>query len=115
MRELGQDPTEREINAMIAEIDEDGDGTISFPEFLCMIVRKMRDTDGKEEIMEAFKAFDQDGNGFISASELRGIMLGLGEHLSFEEMDEIIAEADLDGDGEIDANEFARYILSMKA
>jgi len=40
-------------------------------EFLTMMSRKMRDVDSEEEIKEAFKVFDKDGNGFISAAELR--------------------------------------------
>lgn len=40
---------------MINEVDADGDGTIDFPEFLTMIVRKMKDTDSEEEIVQAFK------------------------------------------------------------
>lgn len=33
--------------------------------------RKMQENDTEEEIIEAFKVFDKDGNGFISAAELR--------------------------------------------
>jgi len=40
-----------------------------------VIGRKMRDTDSEEEIKEAFKVFDKDGNGFISAAELRHVCL----------------------------------------
>ena len=43
-----------------------------------MMARKMKDTDSEEEILEAFKVFDKDGNGFISAAELRHIMTNLG-------------------------------------
>lgn len=50
-----QNPTDKELADMIAEVDADGDGTIDFPEFLTMIVRKMRDTDSAEDIMAAFK------------------------------------------------------------
>lgn len=32
-------------------------------EFLTMMARKMKDTDSEEEIREAFKVFDKDGNG----------------------------------------------------
>ena len=35
--------------------------------------RKMKDTDSEEEIREAFRVFDKDGNGFISAAELRHV------------------------------------------
>lgn len=53
---------------MVNEVDADGNGTIDFPEFLTMMARKMKDTDSAEEIKEAFKVFDKDGNGFISAA-----------------------------------------------
>ena len=43
-----------------------------------MMARKMKDTDSEEEIREAFKVFDKDGNGYISSAELRHVMLNLG-------------------------------------
>lgn len=43
----------------------------------------------------------QDGNGFISAAELRHVMTNLGEKLTDEEVDEMIQEADTDGDGQV--------------
>ena len=43
----------------------------------------------------------QDGNGFISAAELRHVMTNLGEKLTDEEVDEMIREADIDGDGQV--------------
>ncbi len=45
--------------------------------------------------------FDKDGNGFISAAELRHVMTNLGEKLTDDEVDDMIREADLDGDGQI--------------
>ena len=66
-----------------------------------MMARKMKDTNTEKEILEAFKVFDSDGNGFISAAELRHVMTNLGERLTDEEADEMIREADIDGDGQI--------------
>ncbi len=109
---LGQNPTEAELTDMINEVDADGNGTIDFPEFLSLMARKMKDTDTEEELIEAFKVFDRDGNGFISAAELRHVMTNLGEKLTDEEVDEMIREADVDGDGQINYEEFVRMMMA---
>ncbi|CAH1267592.1 CALM1 [Branchiostoma lanceolatum] len=94
------------LNDMINEMDHDGSGTIDFPEFLLVMSKKQQESDSEKEIREAFRVFDKDGNGFITASELRVVMANLGEKLSDEEVDEMIDEADSDGDGHINFEEF---------
>lgn len=74
-----------------------------------MMARKMKDTDSEEEIREAFKVFDRDNNGFISAAELRHVMTSIGEKLTDDEVDEMIREADQDGDGRIDCKSISLY------
>ncbi|CAH2046687.1 unnamed protein product, partial [Thlaspi arvense] len=69
IRSLDQNPTEQEIQDMINEIDSDGNGTIEFSEFLNLMASKIQETDADEELKEAFKVFDKDQNGYISASE----------------------------------------------
>ena len=102
MRSLGQNPTEAELQDMINEVDADENGTIDFPEFLTMMARKMNlETDSEDEIQKAFRVYDKDGNGFISAADLHHVMSSLGEKLTDEEVDEMIREADTDGDGQV--------------
>lgn len=63
------------------------------------MVWKMWDIDIIEELKEVFKVFDKDGNGFISVFELCYVMKSFGECFIDEEVDEMIKEVDLDGDG----------------
>ncbi|CAD5114902.1 DgyrCDS3936 [Dimorphilus gyrociliatus] len=101
MRSLGQNPTDRDIDEMTNGNIKHGDGNIDFVQFIEMLANFSASSNGtsEEEIREAFKAFDKDGNGFISADEISSIMSKLGEHLSENEIKEMIEMADTDGDG----------------
>lgn len=112
MRSLGQNPTDAELHDMINEVDAAESGTIDFPEFLSLMSRKMKDTDTEEELIEAFKVFDRDGNGFISAAEMRHVMTNLGEKLTDDEVDEMVREADVDGDGSVNYEEFVKMMMA---
>ena len=99
---------------MIHEVDADGNGTVEFPEFLELMGKKMKDTDTEEELVEAFKVFDRDGNGLITFIELRKVMTLLGEKLTDADLQEMIHEADVDGDGGINYTEFVRMMMMAK-
>jgi calmodulin len=87
IRALGKNPTEAELQDIINEVDPNGDGTVDFPAFLTIMARKMKDTDTEEDIIEAFRVFDKDGSGVISAAELRHVMTNLGEKLTVRRFD----------------------------
>ncbi|KAF5774765.1 putative flagellar calcium-binding protein calflagin [Helianthus annuus] len=63
-------------------------------------------------IPEAKGSVSTDQNGLISASELRHVMTNLGEKLTDEEVDETIREADVDGDGQINYEEFVKVMMA---
>lgn len=73
MRALGFEPKKEEIKKMIADIDKDGSGTIDFDEFLQMMTAKMSEKDSREEILKAFRLFDDDETGKISFKNLKRV------------------------------------------
>ncbi|KAH0617190.1 hypothetical protein JD844_029002 [Phrynosoma platyrhinos] len=113
MRSIGQNPTEAELQEMIKKLDTNKNGMVDFPEFLTLLSVRMKSADSEEEIRKAFRVFDRDGNGYVSAAELRHIMTKLGEKLTEEEVEDMIKEADVDGDGQVNYEEFLR-IMSCK-
>ncbi|XP_074656958.1 uncharacterized protein LOC141910137 isoform X2 [Tubulanus polymorphus] len=115
LRSLNMHPTEKDIKNMIREVDKDGNGSIEFPEFLEMMAKQKQNDMGlnEEDIVTAFRMFDKDNNGKISAQELREIMSNLGEALSQTELEAMLHEADINGDGEIDYKEFTKIMCSQ--
>ena len=110
MRALGFEPKKEEIKKMISDIDKDGSGTIDFSEFLEMMTAKMSEKDSREEILKAFRLFDDDETGKISFRNLKRVAKELGENMTDEELQEMIDEADRDGDAEINEDEFLRIM-----
>merc|ERR1711903_137296 len=100
----------QEIREAFDLFDTDGSGTIDFNEFLEMMTAKMGEKDSKEEILKAFRLFDDDETGKISFKNLKRVAKELGENMTDEELQEMIDEADRDGDGEINESEFLRIM-----
>lgn len=110
IRALGFEPKKEEIKKMIADIDPEGSGKLSYEDFLSLMSAKMAEKDSKEEILKAFRLFDDDETGKISFKNLKRVAKELGENLTDEELQEMIDEADRDGDGEINQEEFLRIM-----
>lgn len=110
MRALGFEPRKEEMKKMISEVDKEGTGKISFNDFLAVMTQKMAEKDTKEEILKAFRLFDDDETGKISFKNLKRVANELGENLTDEELQEMIDEADRDGDGEVNEEEFLRIM-----
>lgn len=79
-----------------------GNGSIEFPEFLILIANKLRTEDMREEIRNAFRVFDRNSDGRLNAKELRDVLQTVGDKMSEDDIDELIAAADANGDGVID-------------
>merc|ERR1712154_603229 len=102
------------IEKMIRSIDTDANGLIEDPEFEKMMKAKMAQKDSPEEIFKAFQLFDLDKRGKMSFANLKGVARLLGENPGDDVLQEMIAEADEDRDGEISFEEFKNVMLQMK-
>ena len=110
MRALGFEPKKEEVKKMMSEADREGSGTISYKDFLEMMQTKMAERDPIEEIKKAFKLFDSEEKGKIGFKDLKRVAKELGENMTDEELNEMIEEADRDGDGEISEEDFIRIM-----
>merc|ERR1711918_280769 len=101
MRALGFEVKNEELKKMVSDIDNDGNGTIEVGEFLQMMTGKMGEKDTREDIDKVFKLFDDDNTNKISFRNLARVA---------EELEDMITQADRDGDGEINIDEFYRIM-----
>ena len=91
-------------------IDIDHSGTINFEEFMRLMSMHVNERDFDEDLRNVFRVFDKDGNGFITPAELKQAMLGLEEDVTDEDIEEMIKEADSNGDGNVNYEEFIKMM-----
>ncbi|KAF4107012.1 calcium-binding protein 5a [Onychostoma macrolepis] len=117
MRTMGYMPTEMELIELGQNINMNLGGRVDFEDFVELMAPKLlAETAGMigvKELRDAFKEFDMDGDGSITTEELRSAMTKLlGEHMNHREIDAVVREADNNGDGTVDFEEFVRMLSS---
>ncbi|XP_072387180.1 troponin C-like [Diabrotica undecimpunctata] len=106
---LGVQTTEQTLKDIIDEVDEDGSGELEFEEFIILASRFMVEEDAEamqQELKEAFRLYDKEGNGYITTTTLKEILKELDDKITNEELDMMIEEIDADGSGTVDFDEF---------
>ncbi|XP_044755223.1 troponin C, isoallergen Bla g 6.0101-like [Coccinella septempunctata] len=106
---LGIHTTDEMLNEIISEVDADGSGELEFEEFITLASRFMVEEDAEamqQELKEAFRLYDKEGNGYITTKTLKEILKELDDKLTNDELDMIITEIDTDGSGTVDFDEF---------
>jgi len=95
IQSLGLIPTFFDLMVAMNKSDADENGTIDFTE---------------EDFIISFPKPDKDHNGLVSASELHYYLTNHGTKVTKEEVDEFVHEADVDGDGQINFEEFVKVV-----
>jgi len=110
MRSLGQNPTEAELAELMREISGE---TVDFTEFLSLMGKQMQVADTANDIKEAFKIFDKNSTGEISAAELKHVLTTIGEKLSEEDVDLLLKDGNVvDQHGKIQYDSFVNMMMS---
>merc|ERR1719217_445868 len=110
LRALGFEGKKEDVRRMLTEIGKDPTQQVDFNDFCEMMRGRMADKNSRSEIDKVFALFDEDETGKISFRNLKRIAQELGEHLTDDELQEMIEEADRDGDGLINPDEFYRVM-----
>merc|ERR1719398_287298 len=110
LRALGFEVKKEDVRRMLSDVGKDPSQPIDFNDFQEMMRGRMPDKNSREEINKGFALFDEDETGKISFKNLKRIAQELGETLTDDELSEMIEEADRDGDGLINPEEFYRVM-----
>lgn len=122
LRALGQNPTEADVTKFSAPLagagkegkdSKDKEARISFDEFLPVLaaISKSRSSDTPEDFVEGLRHFDKEANGYISSAELRHLLTTLGEKLSDDEVEQLLAGQE-DSHGNVHYEDFVRMLMS---
>jgi len=110
---FGKNLDKNDIEKMFDAVDSDKSGYIDYSEFVIAAMNE-KQLLTNEKLQQAFKMFDKDGSGLISAEEIKEV-LGFGKTLSEEAVNEIIKQVDANGDGEISFEEFAAMMRKLSS
>ncbi|CAH0555846.1 unnamed protein product [Brassicogethes aeneus] len=113
---LGQQLTPDELQKIIKEIDEDGNGVMNFGEFAHLaasfLIEEEEDTEQiLKELKDAFRLYDKEGLGYISVDLLREILKELDDKMTPSDLEQMIEEIDTDKSGTVDWEEFKAMMI----
>ena len=113
-QEIGFELNNTELSQIINNASFTGEkkNYISFEDFCSVMNTKMSDTETEQELKEAFKIFDSEGNGYISIEQLKYVLTNISNILTLDEINELINLIKEDEEGEhIDYNHFINLIF----
>ena len=115
MSSLGFNISDEDLNEITNIYDNDqNNNIIDFISFLGIISKKKENIYKEEDLIDAFRIFDKEGNGKISSKELLYVMMSSGEDFNENYIKELISESSIEHDEFIDYQKFVKLLISAK-
>merc|ERR1719474_278144 len=106
LKSMGVKVDKDDMESYAGEIDEAGAGKFTLAMFCQIAARFMI-----EELKEAFRIYDRDGQGFITTDVLKEILREIDSTLTESDLENIIEEVDEDASGTLDFDEFQEMMM----
>ncbi|XP_027180025.1 probable calcium-binding protein CML29 [Coffea eugenioides] len=113
MGSLGYNPAEADIQAMMQKGDTNKDGLLSITEFLDLNTKDLGLGGLSTILRRVFAALDFQGEEFVTGEELFEVVENMGQDLSLQDCQSIIASVDGDGDGAISYEDFKLIVKAL--
>lgn len=108
----GKNPTEKEMNAFFESLGPT-QMSMDFASFKSAFDKPFKQPfDQDKEMRDAFKILDSDGDGTILESELRQMLLTIGEPMSHQEVDQLLQDIQVDNNGKVPYDKFVDLLVN---
>ena len=118
LRSIGLNLSGDQIYTVFNKMDSDGNGKVKFEEFVDAMTIDVKTEEiviDQRQLLEAFRSFDREGNGFITPTQLAISMAKMGYPLTYHELVALFKKADTDEDGVISFKEFSTIMAKSVA
>ena len=110
LKRMGHQASDQEIKAVIARVDTESDGKLSFQEFCRLLAPHIHPARSPDALRKKFDILDRSDDGYIDADELLLMLYGLGQRVDETQLQAAMSAADTNGDSKINLDEFLRVM-----